>query len=99
VVSCRSLSCCGSSAGSRASLEGCVGIVGTIAILPYGHLLYFHTRLHCVYFSLGNVNNYLCLERVLHCFVFLVSADVCVMRSFPTVHCVVVELCPVFLIT
>jgi hypothetical protein len=65
--------CCGSSSGSRMSLEGCVGVVGTINILLYGHLLYFHICFHCVNFSLGNVNSYLCLECVSHCFVFCVG--------------------------
>jgi hypothetical protein len=80
-----------------ASLEGCVGVV-TLTILLYGHLLlYFDTHLHCMYFSLGIINNCLCLESVLRCFVFLSRRMcVCVLRSFPTVHCVVVELCPVF---
>jgi hypothetical protein len=59
VVSCMPQGCCGSSSGSRASLDGCVGVVGTITILLYGHLLYFHTCFHCVYFSLGHVKNYL----------------------------------------
>jgi hypothetical protein len=56
---------------------------------------YFHTSLYRVYFLLGNVNNYLCLECVLHWFVFLVSVDLCIL-SFRTIHCVVVEVCPVF---
>jgi hypothetical protein len=72
VVCCMSEGCCGSSSGSRASLEGCV-VVGTVTILPYRHLLYFHTCFRHVYFSLGNVNSYFCLKCVLHCFMFCVG--------------------------